>query len=310
MKNKTDDLLLLQTHNPVPETPGSGWANSDAGSALFSQVEANVGEVRLVPQRPWWRRRTVTIPVFVVLSASALLFASAIAGDKVITVSAEEALANPAAVERRLADEGIDATIEIVPAKDALVGKWFHLYLDPKAEIDDETFALLESYVGEIDYRYEKVAERCGPTAGECERTSILEIPGSVKGPITLVVGRAAGAGEEYWAENIEWSNELAPSGALYCMQLEAMPSPEIQRVLRSAGYQVEWTYDPTETGRDGEESRRVVEPPSGTQLTVAYIFRPGIVSLRVSPVQDADRHRRIAGTPTSESGRPDFGTC
>ncbi|HEX2240328.1 MAG TPA: hypothetical protein VHJ82_04230 [Actinomycetota bacterium] len=307
LKNEVE-LDLLRTHNPIPEQDDSGWGESAAGRSLFARIEAASVRARPTNKRSRWRRPTL-VPIFVVLSAGALLFASAIAGDRTIVVKASDALEDPSAVERYLAEEGIEAKINIVPTKPDLVGKWFHLFLDPNAEVDEETFALLKSYVGEIDFRYEKVAERCGDGSG-CPRTGLLELPGSVKGPITLVVGREAEAGEEYWATNMEWGNELAPSGAFYCMGLEDKTPAQIEQELESNGYQVEWTYDPKHTGIDGEESRRVTQPPARTELTVAYIFRPGIVSLRVSPPEDADRSRRSAGTPTSETGRPDFGTC
>ena len=310
MKNKTDDLLLLQTHNPIPETGESEWADSDDGTAVFSRIEAHAGEIRLIPKRPRWRRPTVTIPVFVVLSATALLFASAIAGNKVVSVSAQDALANPSAVVRQLAEEGIEAQVQAVPVKDALVGRWFHLYLDPMADVDAETLALLKSYVGEIDYRYESVTKHCGPTGGLCERTSILEIPGSVTGPITLVVGRAAKPGEEYWARNMDWSNELAPSGALYCYALE-QKSPEAARdALHTAGYEVVSNYNLK------DNSAEVASIPADAALATAGFRDVDTVVLNFVPIKEepgypsAEEQRLMMGTPTDQTGRPDFGGC
>lgn len=311
MTRLPEDLALLRRLNPCPETSDPTWPTSDNARELLTRIVSAAAEKGDSPERrlrPRWQRPTTTIPLLVALSASALLFASAVAGDRTITVNAADALENPAAVERRLAEEGIRANIEMVPTGPALVGKWFHLYLDPKAEIDPETFALLESYVGEIDYGYEKVAARCD--AGKCERTALLEIPGTVNVPITLVVGRPARRGETYWAQNIDWANELAPSGALYCMRLENLPFDEVERRLTAAGYDVRWTYDPRDTDAAGEESRRVASPPPGTAVTTAYIFEPGVVDLRVSPDQDVDRYRKMMGTPTATTGRPDFGTC
>lgn len=303
MKHEINDLLLLQTHNPVPETHESKWAGSDAGRALFSQIERNVGEIRHAPSRPRWRRPTVTIPAFIALSGSALLFASAIAGSRTIGVDAREALQNPEKVERYLADEGIEASIVAVPVRPPLVGKWFHLYLPPDADIEEGTFALLKSYVGELDFSHPEVAERCLNGYG-CDWTDVLEIPGEVKGPITLVVGREAQPHEGYWARNIRQSNELAPSGALYCMQLEDKTSGAIERRLESDGYEIRWTYE------DGQESRDVAEPPAGSSVTVAYIFEPGVADIRVSPQEAVNDLRVSEGTPTRETGRPDFGPC
>ncbi|MDP9067886.1 MAG: hypothetical protein M3N53_06020 [Actinomycetota bacterium] len=252
----------------------------------------------------------MTIPVFVVLSASALVLASAIAGDKVVPVSAQDALAHPSAVERQLAEEGIEAQVQVVPVKDALVGKWFHLYLDPTTDVDAETFALLNSYVGEIDYRYESVAEHCGPTAALCERTSILEIPGSVTGPMTLVVGRAAKPGEEYWARNMDWSNELAPSGALYCYALEEKTADAARDVLQRAGYEVVFNYDVK------SNSTEVASIPPDAALTSATFRDVDTVVLNFAPIQEepgypsAGEQRLAMGTPTEQTGRPNFRGC
>ena len=259
-------------------------------------------------RRPVWRRPGTRAGAFVVVTASLLAFASAIAGDRVIVVDAADALQNPAAVEARLAEEGIVADVYSVPVEGFLVGKWFHLYLDPAVEIDEGTFALLKSYVGEIDMGHEQVAERC--PLGDCERTSILEIPGDVKGPMTLVAGRAAEPGEEYWAKNLDWGNELAPSGALYCLALEEKSLEEAARILEAEGYLVEWTYDPPHTSGGGQPSGSVDEPPAGTGITIAYSFEPGVINLRVSPAEEVERFRRSGGTPTAGSGRPDYGTC
>jgi hypothetical protein len=310
MTKTKDELLLLKAHNPVPERHDPEWPDRSEGRALFTQIEARIAHLQPVRKRARWRRPTVTIPVVVVLSGTALLFASAIAGDKVVSVSADEALTNASAVERQLADEGIDAEVRAVPTKEALVGKWFHLYLDPRADVDAETFALLKSYVGEIDYRYESVAEHCGETGGACERTSVLEIPGSLKGPITLVVGRPAHPDEEYWARNIDWGNELAPSGALYCFALETKSSDAARDTLQAAGYEVTFNYDLK------ERTSPVESVPADSAITTATFKDVDTVVLSFAPIKgrpdypSAEEQRLMMGTPTEQTGRPDFGGC
>ncbi|HVF52358.1 MAG TPA: hypothetical protein VNC78_02000 [Actinomycetota bacterium] len=296
MKQETDDMMLLQTHNPIPETSKSDWADSDAGRALFSRIEAHLGQVRPAPRQPRWRRPTVTIPIFVVLSATGLLFASAIAGDKVINVAAEEALFNPAAVERELAAQGIQAQVQVVPVNDFLVGKWFHLYFHPRAQVDDETFHLLQSYVGVINGASESVLERC--PIGDCARTSLLEIPGSVKGPMTLVVGRQPQPGEEYWAEEIDWDNELAPSGALYCLRLEDKTPTEAGPLLRNLGYEIIWVHEADKT------SSEVASPPAGSMITFAFFRGPDVVDVRTAEPAMAERYKAAGGTPSQEHPR------
>lgn len=286
------------------------------GDAVADRVpdeewRAMIGRITAAPRgaRRAWRRPVTKVGAFVVVTATFFAFASAIAGDRTITVDAADALRSPASVEKRLSEEGISADVYAVPVKDDLVGKWFHLYLDPRADVDAGTFALLKSYVGELDFGYDTVAERCPGGAG-CDRTSILEIPGDVKGPMTLVVGRAAGANESYWAENMDWGNELAPSGALYCLALEEKSPEEAAVLLEAKGYRVEWTYDAPRSAPDGERSGSVDEPPVGTGITVAYSPAPGVINLRTTALSELDHARASAGTPTAESGRPDYGTC
>lgn len=310
MKTTNDDLLLLQSHNPIPETGETEWAASEAGSLLFSQIETNAEESRLSRKRSRWRRPTVTVPVFVMLSATVLLFASAIAGDKVVSVTAHDALTDPSRVERRLSAEGIEARIQAVPVKDALIGRWFHLYLDPASDVEAETFALLRSYVGQIDYRYDSVEKRCRPTAAPCERTSLLEIPGSVTGPITLVVGRAAQPGEGHWARNMDWGNELAPSGALYCYALEEKGPEATLDVLEAAGYEVIFNYDLK------DNSAEVTSIPADAALATATFRDVDTVVLNYAPIKgqpdypSAQEQRLMMGTPTDQTGRPNFGAC
>jgi hypothetical protein len=313
MKKTDDDLLVLRAHNPIPEQPDPEWVNGPQGRELFARIEAGTtAEPHVRHKRARWQRPTVTIPVLVVLTGTALLVASAGAGDKVIAVSAEDALADPSRIERQLAEEGIRADVRAVPVKDALLGKWFHLYVDPRADVDASTFALLKTYVGEIDYRYESVAQQCGDTGAACERTAVLEIPGSVEGPITLVAGRAPKAGEEYWARHIDWGNELAPSGALYCYALEEK-SPEAARdLLLAAGYAgVVFNYDV-----ENRTSTDVESVPPDAALTSATFKDVDTVVLTFAPVEgssgypSADEQRRSVGTPTARTGRPDFGVC
>ncbi|MDQ4143925.1 MAG: hypothetical protein M3198_09325 [Actinomycetota bacterium] len=297
MKTTEDELLLLRAHNPVPEQHDPRWTDSPEGRALFAQIAENMSG-QPARRRPRWRRPIVTIPMVAAFSASALLFASAIARDKVVSVSAEAALADPSGVERQLANEGIQAEVRVVPVNDFLAGKWFHLYFGPEAVVDSETLALLKSYVGEIDYRYESVAEHCGPTAALCERTSILEIPGSVTGPITLVVGRAARPGEEYWARNIDWSNELAPSGAFYCHRLEGRTPTEAATLLQELGYRVLWVHE------EGNTSDEVTLPPPGAEITFAMFRAPDVVDIRTARPPSAERYKEASGTPSQRYPR------
>ncbi len=260
MTKLSSELEKLRASNPVPEVHDPDWAESDTARPNCSRrskhaptqtrrrrsrVSALAGAARPSRSRSSWccrRRRCCSCP--------------AIVGDRVITVDAAEALADPVAVEAELAQQGIDADIRIVPANKTLAGKWFHLYFPPDSKIDEETFWPMKSYVGVLDARFDSVNERC--PIGDCARTSILEIPGRVKGPMTLIVGREPQPGEEYWAHEIDWDNELAPSGALYCHRLEEKTPEEASALLQRLGYEVIWVNE------EDKFSEEVAFPPPG----------------------------------------------
>lgn len=245
--------------------------------------------------RRLWRRPVVTIPVFIALTGLAFLLTTAIAGDKVIEVAAADALRDPRAVERDLAREGIDARIVAVPS-DNLAGKWFHLYLEPRSDIDLDTYWLLKSYVGLIDYRYPSVVARC--PMGDCARTGLLELPGKVRGPITLVVGREPNPGEEFWAKNAFGMNELAPSGALWCYRLEEKTPAEAEEILSALGYDIVWVHE------NDARSDPVARPPAGALITTAWFRGPSVVDVRTAAPEDAVRYKNSEGTPTAEHPR------
>ncbi|HEV3472805.1 MAG TPA: hypothetical protein VG408_06315 [Actinomycetota bacterium] len=296
MKQPTEILEELSAANPVPETGSQTWAVGETGQRVFAEIASRVEqpEPAARTRRPW-RRPWITIPVFVVLTGCALLLATATAGDKIVTVHAADALRDPERVEDFLAAEGIDAEVMAVPA-DFLAGKWFHLYFAPGADVDEGTFALLKSYVGEIDGSQPSVLERC--PLGDCERSGVLEIPGRVRGPITLVVGRPAEPGEEYWARKIDWMNDLAPSGALYCYRLEEKTPPEADRLLRDLGYDVVWVHEVDNYSGETEM------PPEGAEITWAFFRGPKTVDMRTTTPEKAEHHRVVEGTPSDQHPR------
>ena len=242
-----------------------------------------------------WRRPLVAIPAFVALSAAALVLSTAVAGEKIIEVHAQDALSDPRGLEQELARQGVDAHIVSVPSRD-LAGKWYHLYLAPNTDIDDETYWLLQSYVGLIDYRYPSVQEHC--PIGDCPRTSLLEIPARVHGPITLVVGRTPTASEQgYWTDSFGM-NELAPTGALYCYRLEERTPAEAERILHALGYDVSWDYE------TDNASNKVGSPPPESVVSFAWFKGPNEVEVVTSSPKDATSYKESEGTPTENHPR------
>ena len=241
------------------------------------------------------RRPLLLVALLGAIAIGLLLLTSALAGDRTIDIHAAEALRDPEGLERRLAREGIDAEIQVAPSDD-LAGKWFHLYMHPGAELDDETHWLLQSYVGHIHAGYESVMERC--PLGGCSRTDLLELPVKVKGPMTLVVAREPAPGEEYWAKHIDWTNELAPTGAFYCERLEEKGPAEVEELLTALGYDVVWVHDTADTGEE------VAFPPAGAEITFAFFRDADTVDVRTAAPEDVERFSANAGTPSEQHPR------
>jgi hypothetical protein len=265
-------------------------------------------EQRLEPKgsgrRPTGRR---LVPLFIAaVLVSGWVVASAVGGDDTIRVDAAAAVEDPRAVERQLREAGIDAEVRAVPEPDPyLRGKWIWLHFPPGVDVDPDTFALLQSYVGVLHMGWPSVRERCpsgAPRPGiGCERTSILELPRDTPGPIVLIAGRAPRAGEEDW-QNTDPMNELAPTGALYCYRLEELPPVEAGRRLVDLGYRVVWRYA---EGEPFENPSRFPEsPPAGTGLVYAWFHGPNVVEVSVAPADLVEEVRSGVGTPVAPDDR------
>jgi hypothetical protein len=294
MTRLNENLDLLQGLNPVPQTGARTWAQTAAGQRIFAEIESRAGrsgDAPPGPTRPRWRRPTITIPVVAALTASALLFASAIAGDKTVQVRAEDALRDPEAVEKQLASEGIQARIQVVPVNEARVGKWVNVYADPGIQMDEATFALHSIYRGEV-MTHPVAAQLC---SGEvCKLKPLLELPGGISDPITLVVGRTSQPDEAYWA-NIDQGNLLAPTGPLYCYQLEEKSPQEAEALLRRLEYDVVWVHEGPGVG---------APPPTDAQITWAWFRDPDTIDVRTATAEDADQYRLEERTPTEKHPR------
>lgn len=286
-----NDTVVTQLKGLNPVEPTTTFDNEE-WEEMFANI---VGRPQRARKSPLWRRPTITIPVFVALTGAAFLLTTAVAGDKVIEVQAADALSDPRGLEQELARQGLDARIVDVPSEN-LAGKWYGFHIPPNADIDMETFWLLKSYVGHLDMRYESVEKRC--PIGDCARTGLLEIPGRVKGPITLVVGREPRAGEEpYWTDAFG-INEISPGGALWCHALEEKSPSDAGRLLRSLGYEIVWVHE------DRITSEEVSKPPAGAVVTSAFMRGPDLVDIRTAMPELANKWRIAEGTPTAKHPR------
>jgi hypothetical protein len=288
-------MLMNQTLNRLQELDPSRGV--ELAETQWEQMFEKIVAAPVQRRTPLWRRPYVTIPVFVALTAGAFVLTSAVAGDKVIEIRAADALRDPRSLEQDLARQGLDARIVAVPADDILAGKWVHLYVEPDDDMDLDMYYLLRSMAGLLDMRFPSVNERC--PIGDCARTSLLEIPGRVHGPITLVVGREPRPSEDlYWTDAF-LMNELAPGAALYCYRLEEKTPEEAAETLRSSGYRVSWEYETKTKG-----TQPVDAPPDGAVITVASFRGPAEVTLMVADPDDSARIKVAEGTPTSEHPR------
>lgn len=226
------------------------------------------------------------------------ILASAVVGDDTLTVDAARAAADPEAVERELQAAGIEADVRAVPTEPFFRGKWVWLHFPPGVDVDPETFALLQSYVGMLDMAWPAVEERC--PKGACERTAILELPRDVPGPIVLIAGRAPLPGEGGW-ENLGGENELAPTGALYCYGLEGLAPAQAGRRLVDLGYRVIWRYDAVDTFMGSEFPDR---PPPGTGIVHAWFRGPNVVDVSLVRDEHVAQQRRSVGTPVTPEDR------
>jgi AcrR family transcriptional regulator len=184
-------------------------------------------------RRASMRRRGIGALMAATFVVGGWVAASSVVSDDTIEVDAAAAAEDPRAVERELREAGIDAEVRTVPEPDPyLRGKWLQLYFPPEVAVDPDLYFLLRSFVGDFNMAWPSVRERC-PRGVGCERTSILELPRRTPGPIVLIAGRAPRAREKGW-ENVDPSNELAPTGALYCYRLEELSPTEAGRRLES----------------------------------------------------------------------------
>jgi hypothetical protein len=269
---------------------------------LLQAREEQLGPQPRRPRRVALRRRRLGALLVAALVIGGWVVASSVVGDATIEVDATDAIEDPHGVERELREAGIDAEGRTGPEADPyLRGKWIWLHFPPGVDVDPDTFALLQSYVGHLHMGWPSVQERC-PRGIGCERTAILELPRDVPGPIVLIAGRAPRAGEEGW-ENVDPMNELSPTGALYCHRLEELSTAEAGRRLDELGYRVIWRYaerDPFMDARSEFPDR----PPTGTALVHAWFRGPNVVDVSVVPDQHVAEQRRSVGTPVTPEDR------
>jgi hypothetical protein len=260
------------------------------------------------PARPRVRRRTVARAAVLAVAAlvGAVVAANTLAvGTDTVQVSAVDAARDPAAVEKELGSQGIEARILVVPAPD-LAGTWVDLYFAPGARVDPEEWSRLLAQVGQgVDPGlppdvYDEILDH----GLNVYHREVLEIPRDVHGPMTLIAGRAwrPGDGSPLWL-----GGELSPIGAFWCMGLEEMDPTAAERVLENIGYRVRLYYSPQPFAAIGVDpgDGYVDLPPPRSAVFNAGFLAPTEVEIDLVPGDQVDDARVAAGIPPAGSTPP-----
>ncbi len=137
---------------------------------------------------PWRRRGPLMGSLVAAALITGVVFVGIAAGrGETVPVDGMKALRDPSAVERELADEGINATIVVVPLPardgDYWNGRWYSLYFDQAPDISQEEFDHLYFQVGRGNGT-EQIQTSDG-TIG-ADQVKVLELPKDLSGHITL----------------------------------------------------------------------------------------------------------------------------
>jgi hypothetical protein len=266
---------------------------------------------RVAPRPRRVRRRTVVRSGALAVAAlvGAVVAANTLAvGTDTVQVSAAEAVRDPAAVQRQLRDQGVDANILVVPVPTGVAGTWWDLYFRPGARVGPEEWSRLLAQVGEgIDPGLPPdVYDRILDHGRNVYHHEVLEIPKDVHGPMTLIAGRAPRDGESLAG----LGGELSPVGAFWCLGLERMGPSGAGQAIAALGYGVRFYYNPQPfepVGVDVEGDGYVETPPPGSAVTDAWFATPTDVVIDLVPAGQADAVRAETGTPTPGSTPPDW---
>lgn len=108
-----------------------------------------------------------------------------------------------------------NVTITTVPASPSLVGTWISEGGDGAAALEHQ----VDGY------------------------TATVQIPASLRGPVTLTVGRAPEPGETINA--LGFRNQAAPGGPLGCRQLQGASVADAAAKITALGYTIDYWYSP-----------------------------------------------------------------
>lgn len=249
--------------------------------ALVEAVEERRKSVPHHDRRPLLRRRW---PAFAVVAGAVVLVtivlpivsddprrgALAVAQHGgTLYLRVEDALADPQAMTNDLQAAGLDARVELIPVGPSSVGVWVDV-------VNDSTTGYNDPRISDL-FRQMYPEEDEGTEQAGIPHTRVLEVPADFSTPITLRVGRAAADGETWvMSHTRDAPDETGPGGILHC--LRNLDPPEVDRVLRDLGFEVQWSYS-----RSPNYGEALSDPPTGKIIVYGELAGPDV--LRVDTV-------------------------
>ena len=250
---------------------------------------------RLPHPRVWPKAVAVTCAALVIavlipaLSDDPLRGAIAVErhGD-VISLSVEDASADPEAMTNDLRAAGLDARVEVVPVSPSIEGMWVDFY---SAGVDPDA-----------DPRSLDIWDQMYPPGDPSgiPRARVLEIPADFSSAFTLVVGRPALDGETWQQANVkDVPDETSDGGIVYCLGLEPSDTAGVDRALEDLGYDRVWSYDDP----DVPSSERVSGPPPDKVIVYAELLGPNILVISTADPETAAARAALASHPQEAAG-------
>jgi hypothetical protein len=160
------------------------------------------------------------------------------------------------AMTRQLHEQGLNITIETVPASPQLVGTW-----------------LMTAFSADVPPAVAKEINTQVPGG----YAATVEVPATFTGEITLSAGRAPDRGEQPMV--IGKVNALAPGGRLGCLHASGGAAQDVELAVEGYGYTVTWADG------DDRDTAAVAAPPTDARVVSAFIddARPTVAQLVVA---------------------------
>jgi hypothetical protein len=152
-----------------------------------------------------------------------------------------------------------------------VVEKWLSFYYPPGVHVTQSQWQRLEDEFEEVK--------------------PVVEVPESLPGTVTFVVGRSPGPGEDTRPIG-DWNNALSVEGALYCLALERLTPQQAAAKLERIGYRVVWVDE------SHQPFNEVPAPPAGSVITWAWFGEADLVDVERPPPTKPQLPKLLTGHP------------